>query len=294
MKTIILKVLTLGFFVAMVILGHRDFARNTLAARPPPPIVSSVTPGSGPTTGGTAVVITGSGFSRGETVYFGASLASDTVVGATETDAISPMGTGTVDITVTVMYGPDSFTSPTNQSDQFTYIVPALAGGGQLAADAGVSESVDNAHPVQRSAIHITLTASNLGPSTAKNVSVQDNLPSGLTFVSVNAATGTFTSSTGVWSIGNLPVNVTTTLVLAVMVSGTAGQSITNNAVISETVGGGTYDQNGSNNLASQILRISTGVATTVTALAPTVSIAAVAADIRLRSSRQRLLRPQA
>jgi hypothetical protein len=82
------------------------------------PTVSKVEPNSGPPRGGTSVTITGTGFSGATAVKFGsASAKSFTVNSATSITAVSPKGTGTVDLTVTTPAG----TNPTTAADQFTY-----------------------------------------------------------------------------------------------------------------------------------------------------------------------------
>ncbi|WP_441259775.1 IPT/TIG domain-containing protein [Bradyrhizobium sp. 521_C7_N1_3] len=84
-----------------------------------PPTVTSISPTSGPQTGGTTVVITGTNFSGATAVTFGATAATGFAVNsATQITATSPAGTGTVDITVTTVGG----TSATSAADQFTYI----------------------------------------------------------------------------------------------------------------------------------------------------------------------------
>ncbi len=89
------------------------------------PTITSISPTTGPVTGGTTVSITGNFFTGATTVNFGATLApSFTVVTPTLMTATSPAGTGTVDITVTTPGG----TSITNPVDGFTYTaaVPTL------------------------------------------------------------------------------------------------------------------------------------------------------------------------
>ena len=83
------------------------------------PTVTSVSPASGPTTGGTYVTISGSNFSGVTAVKFGATSATNiTVVNTTQITASSPAGmAGTVDVTVTSSGG----TSATSAADQFTY-----------------------------------------------------------------------------------------------------------------------------------------------------------------------------
>lgn len=84
----------------------------------PVPVVSGVSPSAGPAAGGTSLTITGSGFSRATSVDFGAGdPASFSVLSDTEIVATSPVGSGTVDITVISPGG----TSSTGLADQFTY-----------------------------------------------------------------------------------------------------------------------------------------------------------------------------
>jgi hypothetical protein len=88
---------------------------------PVAPTVTGVNPTSGVTTGGTAVTITGSGFTGATSVRFGiAPAASFTVVSDSQITAISPAGTGTVDVTVSNSTG----TSATSAADQFTFSTP--------------------------------------------------------------------------------------------------------------------------------------------------------------------------
>lgn len=88
------------------------------------PVVSAIAPSSGPSSGGTTVTITGTGFGGATAVTFGASSATGfTVNSATQITATAPAGTGTVDIRVTTAGG----TSATSAADQFTYVVaPAI------------------------------------------------------------------------------------------------------------------------------------------------------------------------
>ena len=68
-----------------------------------PPTVSSVSPNSGSTAGGTAVTITGTNFAAGATVTFGSTAATNVVVvNSTTITATTPAGSaGAVTVTVT-------------------------------------------------------------------------------------------------------------------------------------------------------------------------------------------------
>ena len=90
---------------------------------PPYPVVTAVSPSSGPTAGGTSVTITGSGFNGVTGVSFGSVAATSFVVNsALSMTAVAPAGTaGTVDVQVKSRIG----TSPIGAADKFTYRAPA-------------------------------------------------------------------------------------------------------------------------------------------------------------------------
>ncbi|MGO8875383.1 MAG: IPT/TIG domain-containing protein [Acidimicrobiales bacterium] len=83
-----------------------------------PPTVTSVSPAAGPPTGGTQVLIAGSGFTHATTVSFGGVPGTGvSVVSTSLLLATSPAGSGSVDVTVTTASG----VSVTSSADQFTY-----------------------------------------------------------------------------------------------------------------------------------------------------------------------------
>jgi hypothetical protein len=82
------------------------------------PAVTSVTPNSGPTSGGTVVIINGTDFWGVLQVMFGSLMATAFWINPDGSiTAIAPTGSGTVDITVTTPSG----TSATSSADQFNY-----------------------------------------------------------------------------------------------------------------------------------------------------------------------------
>jgi hypothetical protein len=82
------------------------------------PTVTGVSPGSGSPSGGTAVTITGTNLLGASAVTFGPNAASSfTVNSATSISAVSPPGSGTVDVRVTTQSG----TSATSSADHFAY-----------------------------------------------------------------------------------------------------------------------------------------------------------------------------
>ncbi len=82
------------------------------------PTVTSISPKVGPTTGGSNITITGSGFATGDTVDFGSSAATVVSISSGSIDAVAPSGVGTVDITVIS----GSVISSTSAADQFSYV----------------------------------------------------------------------------------------------------------------------------------------------------------------------------
>ena len=88
------------------------------------PMISMVAPVSGPQMGGTAVSLSGTGFTGASAVLFGTTPAiSFTVNNDSQITAISPTGSGSADITVTTVGG----TSAMSALDQFTYVAaPAV------------------------------------------------------------------------------------------------------------------------------------------------------------------------
>lgn len=92
-------------------------AKFTYSSDPSPPAVG-VQPTSGPSQGGTSVVLTGSGFAGATAVHFGSNPAPNfTTDSDTQITAVSPPGTGTVSVTVTTPADP----AATQPRGRFTY-----------------------------------------------------------------------------------------------------------------------------------------------------------------------------
>jgi alpha-tubulin suppressor-like RCC1 family protein len=98
---------------------------HSLALGAPAPSVSAIEPGSGPQQGGTTVTITGMNFGEATAVRFGPSAASTfTTNSPTSITAVSPPGSGIVDVTVATSTG----SSPAVAADRFSYApAPAIA-----------------------------------------------------------------------------------------------------------------------------------------------------------------------
>jgi hypothetical protein len=110
-----------------------DYALASSVGQAPGPMVSNVSPNSGPTSGGTPITITGNGFVQGDTVVIGqghgaaadAIAATDvSVVGSTELTATTGGGAqpGTWNLWV---IAPNGLTSHAVSGDAFTYTATA-------------------------------------------------------------------------------------------------------------------------------------------------------------------------
>ncbi len=155
------------------------------------PVVTSISPASGPIAGGTSVTITGTTFINGATtVFFGATSATITSVTNTQIIATAPAGVvGTVDITVHTQF---DGTSATSAADRFTYFaVPTVTA---LSPTSGPTAG----------GTAVTITGSNLTGATA----VKFGTTSVASFVVVSATSITTSSPAGV--AGAVDVTVTT------------------------------------------------------------------------------------
>jgi hypothetical protein len=105
------------------------------------PTVTGISPSSGPTTGGTPVTITGTGFTGATAVMFGPNAATSVnVVAPSSISAVAPAGSlGDVHVTVTTQAG----TSVTTGADKYTYgisvtgISPSSASSGTVVTVVG-------------------------------------------------------------------------------------------------------------------------------------------------------------
>ncbi len=100
--------------------------------------------------------------------------------------------------------------------------------------DLGISKVVDDAHPDEGETVVYTLVVTNLGPTNAGSILVSEPLTNGLAYVSHNAGQGTYNSTSGIWSVGNLEAGESAQLqISATVAAGTAGSWITNRSWIS-------------------------------------------------------------
>ncbi|MCW3031937.1 MAG: hypothetical protein JWM60_282 [Solirubrobacterales bacterium] len=149
-------------------------AHTILAGTPPAPVVAKITPKKGEAAGGTAVTITGSGFTGVTSVHFGANpAASYEVVSSTTITAISPPGTaGAADVTVTNPTG----TSATGKGDVFKYGKPSVSAVSPATGPLAGAQSV-------------TVTGSGFAPGGATTLKFGKALASGVNCTSTTSCT---------------------------------------------------------------------------------------------------------
>ena len=179
------------------------------------PSVTAISPTSGPAAGGTSVTITGSGFS-GTTgpagVRFGSTNAASYVVNsATTITAVSPAGTGTVDIVITTA-GQVSAASPANR---FSYLAAAT----QTAIASSQNPSIAN-QPVT-----FTATVSSAGATPTGTVTFNDG--------GTAIGTATLTAGVATFSTSALTAGVHT---ITARYAGNAGFTASTSAALLQTV----------------------------------------------------------
>jgi alpha-tubulin suppressor-like RCC1 family protein len=105
------------------------------------PSVARLESGTGPAAGGTSVTITGSGFTGATAVSFGSNAAASFTVNSDDSiTAVSPAGTGTVEVKVTT---PDG-SSPAGSADEFSYEAPPKTAQAPTIGGASVSDITEH------------------------------------------------------------------------------------------------------------------------------------------------------
>jgi len=259
--------------------GHANmngtFTVNAVAT--PPPSVTSFTPRSGSTSGGSVVAISGSNFQIGATVKFGGVPAvSVTVNSSTSISAMSPAhAAGAVTLTVS---NPDG---QTTTAGTFTYTVPGPAvatvapssgsnaggtsitiGGSNFVSGATVTIggiAALNVNVVNTSSITATTPAGpfDFSGSTSRDVTVTNpdgsraTLAGGFTYTlpapSIAAISPNGSDPNGGTSIVSTGVGFTTAMPVSVMFGGVAGTGVlvtspTSLMVVAPAHGAGTVD----------------------------------------------------
>ncbi|MDQ1612402.1 MAG: hypothetical protein QOG00_2333 [Pyrinomonadaceae bacterium] len=178
------------------------------------------------------------------------------VVTCTRTDAL-PAGQSYPVIPITVTVSQTAANSVTNSV--------AVSGGGEPAslngdntatdpttvvssADLSLTKTANISAPLINQLVTFTLTVTNAGPSNAAGITVRDQLPAGLTFVSATPA-ASYNSVSGVWTVGSINSGANATLQIVARV--TAAGTITNTAQVTAS-GAPDPDSTPNNNAAAE------------------------------------------
>jgi hypothetical protein len=163
----------------------------------PAPAVEGISPGNGPESGGTLVTITGTNLAEDPTVRFGSTPAATVVVNSpTSLTAESPLGTGTVDVTVGTLGG----TSPATVADQFSYIPEPVVTGVSPAAGpsgGGTTVTITGMNLTGASAVSFGATPAGSYLANPGGTAITAEAPGGTGTVDVTVATAGGTSATG-------------------------------------------------------------------------------------------------
>lgn len=216
------------------------------------PAVTHLSVSTGPAAGGTSVTITGANFTPSATVKFGTvSATSVTYNSATSLTAVSPAGTGIVNVTVTTAVG----TSTMVPADQFTYqatpLVPTVI---SLSLSSGSADG----------GTRVTIVGTNFTPSATVKFGAVD--ATSVTYNSANSLTVVSPSGTGT-------VDVTVTTAGGTSATSSADQftyenvpTLTHLSVTTGPAAGGTsVTITGTNFTSSATVKFGTANATSVT-----------------------------
>jgi hypothetical protein len=226
------KFLFVFFLLALWLAPHAAIAAV-------PPTVTSVSPTSGPTSGGTSVTITGTAFTGATQVSFGGTPATGfTINGATSITATAPAAAaGQVDVTVANAAG----TSATGASDKYTYVTPVVAGAASatVAYDSSANPITLNLSGGVPASVAVALAASH-GTVTAAGTAITYTPTTG--FFGSDSFTYTATNAAGTSTPATVSIAVsapTITIAPATLTAGSLGASYSQS--LTATGGQGPY-----------------------------------------------------
>src|SRR5262249_43557479 len=94
-------------------------------------------------------------------------------------------------------------------------------------ADLQITKAVSNPTPNVGDTITFTITLRNAGPDAATSVTVRDVLPSSVAFVSAAASQGSYSSTSGIWTVGTVNPGAPQTLTITAQVTAPGPQANT-------------------------------------------------------------------
>jgi len=178
--------------------GIDGLATQNIVIETTAPNVTGVSPSAGPLAGGMTVTIKGISFNGAMAVDFGGVPATSVVVVSdTQITAISPAGSGTVDVEVTNPLGASAISS----ADQFTYVAaPTVTGltptSGPTAGGTSVTITGTNLGSVRTATVNFGATAGIIVSDTGTKIVATSPAESAATvYVTVTTPGGTSTTS---------------------------------------------------------------------------------------------------
>jgi len=145
-------------------------------------------------------------------------------------EATADIGTGGLRLTNTATRV-DSVPADPNPSNDVSSAEVTVRG-----ADLAVYKSVDNLRPNEGDTLTYRIAVTNLGPSDATGVVIEEAIPAGLTYVTHMTSQGTYSTGTDLWTVGALAVGFGAWLDIEVTIDyGTLGTIITNTASVYDT-----------------------------------------------------------
>jgi uncharacterized repeat protein (TIGR01451 family) len=120
--------------------------------------------------------------------------------------------------------------------------------------DLTVGVTADPATASRGETVTLEIVALNAGSTKATGVEVSDTIPEGLTFVSASSTRGSYSSASGLWSLGTLEAGAADTLTIQVSVT-TAGTGVIQNRVWAKPLVH-EIDSNPFNNFASVAIQV--------------------------------------
>ena len=121
-------------------------------------------------------------------------------------------------------------------------------------ADMGITITVDKATPNENDTVTYTITLTNNGPINATGVIVYDALPEDVTYVSSTADQGSYDTSSGNWTVGNVDNGASIKLTIKVTVNSETGAFAIDNGT--QIIYTDQPDSNLNNNIATASITV--------------------------------------
>ncbi|MBC5773419.1 DUF11 domain-containing protein [Pontibacter sp. KCTC 32443] len=126
-------------------------------------------------------------------------------------------------------------------------------------ADVAVTNTVNNTSPNQNQDVIYTIKVTNNGPNHATDVTISNQIPTGLTITDYSLTAGSLNLATGTWSVGTVVSGTSQTLLLYARPSATGSIALTATQTHAE------YDGINSNNSATSTINVASTADVAVT-----------------------------